>query len=86
MIALTLLPAIALLIGERLRPRARGAESGAADAAEPPRAASPACGSKPSPAVPMVTVTRRRRLLGLAAVPAPSLRLALPDNSTAPTS
>ncbi|MET0998403.1 MAG: MMPL family transporter, partial [Marmoricola sp.] len=89
LVALTLIPAVALLFGERLRPRAP----------RPPRAKKRPKG-EPGPAragfgavwvgavtrLPVLTVLAVLALLTLAAVPAASMRLALPDNSTAPTS
>ena len=85
LVALTLLPAIALLLGERLRPRPRRIRV---------RRRRPASRSKVGLAtqwvrlvtrVPVLTVVVVVALLGLAAVPAFSLELALPDNSSAPT-
>lgn len=83
--ALTLVPALALLLGERLRPR-------------PPRETTPRRSGRPRRSrrgvagpwvravtrVPLLTVAAVLVLLGLVAVPAAGMRLALPDNSTAP--
>ena len=96
-IALTLLPAIALLLGERLRPRSARPEKvsgkGPKEAGRPrtkqPKADGAgfaACGYAAVTRFPVVTILGVLGLLGLAAVPAASMRLALPDNSTAPTS
>ena len=89
-VALTLLPAIALLLGERLRPRPRKPrrQRKAAKAAKAGTAASPRRGVAriwvgAVTRQPIVTVLAVVILLGLAAVPALDLRLGLPDNSTA---
>ncbi|HCB07116.1 MAG TPA: hypothetical protein DEQ43_23185, partial [Nocardioides bacterium] len=87
--ALTLLPAIALLLGERLRPKPKKPRR----AKKSTKAAAPAAaGPRPAPVwvraatrKPIITVVAVVVLLGIAAIPAFSLRLALPDNSTAPT-
>ena len=89
LIALTLLPAIALLLGERLRPRPKRERSRLRR-----RRTSPGPTDRERPPVwvrattrhPVLTVVAVVAVLGLAAVPALSLRLAIPDNSTAPTS
>jgi RND superfamily putative drug exporter len=88
LVALTLLPAIALLLGERLRPKPRR---------RPRRPKQLRRRGNPRAKVgvattwvrtvtrfPLATVVAVVALLGLAAVPAFSLDLALPDNSTAP--
>jgi len=85
LVALTLLPAIALLFGERLRPKKRKRR-------RRPRKKSAAADRVPFPtryvrfttAKPLITVAVVVPLLLLAAVPASNLELALPDNSTAP--
>ena len=86
LIALTLLPAIALLLGERLRPKAKRQ-----------RRRTPSKQSKqprPAPTVPrwvrivtrfpVVTILAVVAALGAATIPALGVRLAIPDNSTAP--
>jgi RND superfamily putative drug exporter len=83
LVALTLLPAIALLLGERLRPKPRN----------PPRTRKK--GKKPRVGfatrwvhavtrVPALTIGLVLIPLGLIAIPGTQLDLALPDNSTAP--
>ena len=90
-IALTLVPAVALVFGERLRPRPartpgkpkRGTKQ------RRPRPARAGLGDlwvRTVTRLPVLTVVAVLALLGLAAVPAAGMRLALPDNSTAPTS
>jgi RND superfamily putative drug exporter len=92
-VALTLLPAIALLLGERLRPKPRKARRNrrAASEARPGEVTEPSL--RPTVAVRWVAAVTRRPvlttvavvvLLGLAAVPAFDMKLGLPDNSTAP--
>ena len=89
--ALTLLPAIALLLGERLRPKPRKAPR--TTRSRKGRAAAPQTSRRGLAPVWVHTVTRQPVLtiaavvvlLGLATIPASDLRLALPDNSTAPT-
>jgi putative drug exporter of the RND superfamily len=90
-VALTLLPAIALLLGERLRPRPRkprrprSRKKGARPAGSPAEPHGLAVRwVRAVTRVPILTVVAVVALLGLAAVPALDLRLALPDNSTAP--
>src|SRR3954447_26294842 len=94
-IALTLVPAVALLLGERLRPRSARTPD---KPEEPEKRRSKQRASKPAAAgfaslwvrtvtrVPVLTIVLVLGLLVLAALPAASMRLALPDNSTAPTS
>jgi RND superfamily putative drug exporter len=91
MLALTLLPAVALLLGERLRPkprrekRRRRHRTGGAEAA--PRQPGPGFATRWVRMVtraPLLTVAGVLVLLGIAAIPFASLDLALPDNSTAP--
>jgi RND superfamily putative drug exporter len=83
LVALTLLPAIALLLGERLRPKP----------AKPPRPQKQ--GKKPRVGlatrwvhavtrVPVLTIILVLIPLGVIAIPGTQLDLALPDNSTAP--
>jgi putative drug exporter of the RND superfamily len=82
LIALTLLPAIALLFGERLRPKARRRKT-----RKPPRAERKGIALRWVHGVtrwPVLTVVAVMTILILAAVPAAHLKLALPDNSTAP--
>jgi RND superfamily putative drug exporter len=89
--ALTLLPAIALLLGERLRPkprkarRARKSRKDAAAAPESPRRGLASAWVHTATRWPVLTIVAVVVLLGLAAIPAFQLRLALPDNSTAPS-
>ncbi|HEX5088473.1 MAG TPA: MMPL family transporter [Nocardioides sp.] len=90
-VALTLLPAIALLLGERLRPRPRKPRRPRSrkKTARPASAPTAPHGVavrwvRTVTKVPVLTVVAVVVLLGLAAVPALDLRLALPDNSTAP--
>ena len=100
-VALTLLPAIALLLGERLRPKPRkarrdrrAARAASAEASEVPPGEVTAPSLRPTVAVkwvaaatrhPVLTVVAVVALLGLATVPAFDMELGLPDNSTAPT-
>ena len=82
MIALTLLPAIALLLGERLRPRAKRQRR-----RTPAKAAHPETVPRWVRVVtrfPIVTILAVIGVLGVAAIPALGVRLAIPDNSTAP--
>ncbi len=90
-VALTLLPAIALLLGERLRPRPRRPRRPRARRKDAAPVSSPAAPHglavrwvRTITRVPILTVLAVVALLGLAAIPALDLRLALPDNSTAP--
>ena len=85
-IALTLLPAIALLFGERLRPRPPRVRRRRSPRPPRERRRFSAVYVHTITRRPIVTVTAVVVLLGLATVPAMSLELALPDNSTAPTS
>jgi RND superfamily putative drug exporter len=85
LVALTLLPAIALLLGERLRPRPRRRRLRRRRAMTRPKVGVAARWVRTITRVPLVTVVAVVALLGLAAVPAFSLDLALPDNSTAPS-
>ncbi len=91
-VALTLLPAIALLLGERLRPKPRKARRDRRVATADVEATAPSL--RPTVAVkwvaaatrhPVLTVVAVVALLGLATVPAFDMKLGLPDNSTAPT-
>ncbi|MDF2967926.1 MAG: family transporter [Nocardioidaceae bacterium] len=86
LVALTLLPAIALLFGSRLRPRARRRGL-------PGRRHRPANRTRGGVSTRWVTLVSRHPVLTIGtvvaallvvAVPATSLELALPDNSTAP--
>ena len=93
-VALTLLPAIALLLGERLRPRVRREQRRIrvlrrrhGDGEDSPsRRGLSGLWVGAVTRFPVLTVLAVLGLLGLAAVPAAGLTLALPDNSTAPTS
>jgi RND superfamily putative drug exporter len=93
-IALTLVPAVALAFGERMRPRSARPpkqEKRKRKPKSPKPAASAHAGLgdlwvRVVTKVPLLTVVAVLVLLGLAAVPALHMRLALPDNSTAPTS
>ena len=87
-IALTLLPAIALLLGDRLRPRQRRSTRRRLLRRRAParqRSGFAATWVHAVTRYPVVTVLLIVVLLGLAATPALHLELALPDNSTAPT-
>ena len=87
LIAVTLLPAVALLLGERLRPRRRTRRSRGRKQARPTaRTPFPERYVRLVTARPLLTVAGVVAVLLLAAVPATRLELALPDNSTAPTS
>jgi RND superfamily putative drug exporter len=93
-VALTLLPAIALLLGERLRPRPRrprrtrkstkATKTAVVHVAAPRPRGFAGTWVRTVTRQPILTVAAVVVLLGLAAVPAFHLRLALPDNSTAP--
>ena len=93
-IALTLVPAVALTLGERLRPRAAGPPKKEKRLRKRPPKPAPKPDRRSFADVwvhavtrlPVLTIVAVLGLLGLAAVPAASMRLALPDNSTAPTS
>ncbi len=90
-IALTLVPAVALLFGERLRPRAARApkKEKRKRKPRPPKPARAGFGAfwvRTVTRLPVLTIVGVLALLALAAVPAASMRLSLPDNSTAPTS
>lgn len=87
-IALTLLPAIALLLGERLRPRPRRSRRKRKD--EAPAEAVQRHGVAnwwvhAVTKVPLLTIAGVVVVLLFAASPVRHLELALPDNSTAPT-
>ena len=84
LVALTLLPAIALLLGERLRPKPRRFRLRRRRATPRTKVGFASRWVRTVTRVPLVTVVAVVALLGLAAVPAFSLDLALPDNSTAP--
>ena len=84
MIALTLLPAIALLFGERLRPRPRRERR--RTPSKKPRPATAPRWVRVVTRYPIVTVLAVVAALGVAAIPAFGARLAIPDNSTAPPS
>ncbi len=88
LIALTLLPAIALLLGERLRPRSGRASRKSKPEQEQKRERVGFGGVwvRAVTRFPVLTILAVLVLLVLAAKPAASMRLALPDNSTAPTS
>lgn len=83
-VALTLVPAIALLLGERLRPRRRRPRSGSQK--RRPRTGPARVWVRAVTVHPVVTVLVVLGALGVAIVPAGKLQLALPDNSTAPES
>ncbi len=81
LIALTLLPAIALLLGERLRPKPRRRR-----ARKPRQTERKGIAQRWVHGVtrwPVLTVVAVMGILVLAAIPATHLELALPDNSTA---
>jgi RND superfamily putative drug exporter len=87
-LALTLLPAIALLLGERLRPKVREEKPRKKKAAAA-KAAKQGVGFaerwvSAATKVPLLTIAAVLVILGIAAIPATQLDLALPDNSTAP--
>ncbi|MGH3414106.1 MAG: MMPL family transporter [Marmoricola sp.] len=87
LIALTLLPAIALLLGERLRPkprRRRRRRSAEASAEPVQRLGVGGRWVRVATKVPLLTIAVVAVLLLLAASPVRHLELALPDNSTAP--
>ncbi len=86
LVALTLLPAIALLLGDRLRPRRKRFKLRRRRATV--RADKVGVATRWVRTVtrwPVVTVVVVVAGLGLVAIPAFSLKLALPDNSSAPT-
>ena len=83
-VALTLLPAVALLLGERLRPRPPKPKKPRTKAARE-RTGFSTRWVHLATRVPALTIVGILVVLGIAAVPAASMRLALPDNSTAPT-
>jgi RND superfamily putative drug exporter len=85
-IALTLVPAVALLLGERLRPRAPRTQTRKKKSKKPPGPGFAAAWVHTVTRFPVLTILAVLGLLVLATVPAASIRLALPDNSTAPTS
>ncbi|MGH1561536.1 MMPL family transporter [Mumia sp. DW29H23] len=82
--ALTLLPAVALLLGEHLRPRTRRPRRRRTTAAPGPGIAGRWV--RATTRFPVVTILAVLVILILAARPASGLKLALPDNSTAPES
>lgn len=82
--ALTLIPALALLLGERLRPRPPRERTRRSGRSRQPRRGVAGPWVRAVTRVPMLTVAAVLVLLGLVAVPAAGMRLALPDNSTAP--
>ncbi|HEX6148323.1 MMPL family transporter [Nocardioides sp.] len=83
LVALTLLPAIALLLGERLRPKPRRAPKPRRKG-KPPKVGFGTRWVRAVTRVPLLTIAAVLVLLGLVALPAAQLDLALPDNSTAP--
>jgi RND superfamily putative drug exporter len=85
LVALTLLPAIALLLGERLRPRRRRIRLRRRRGPARTRVGVATRWVGAVTRWPVVTVVVVVAVIGLAAVPAFSLKLALPDNSSAPT-
>ncbi|QBR93832.1 MMPL family transporter [Nocardioides euryhalodurans] len=95
LLALTLLPAVALLLGERLRPKPRTPKerkvrrsrrhAGGTAEPRPPRTGFGTLWVRATTKVPLLTIAAVLALFALAASPASELRLALPDNSTAPT-
>ena len=82
LIALTLLPAIALLLGERLRPKPK--RQGRRTPSKEPRPATVPRWVRVVTRFPIVTILAVVAALGAAAIPALGVRLAIPDNSTAP--
>ncbi len=84
LVALTLLPAIALLLGENLRPRQRRFRLRRHRTIVRQKRQVAMTWVRVITRVPVVTVVAVVALLGLAAIPAFSLDLALPDNSSAP--
>lgn len=85
LIALTLLPAIALLFGERLRPRQRRPRRKArAATAAGQRLGFAGWWVRVATKVPLLTIAAVVAVLALATLPVRHLELALPDNSTAP--
>ena len=82
LIALTLLPAIALLLGERLRPKPK--RRGRRTPSKEPRPATVPRWVRVVTRFPIVTILAVVLALGAAAIPALGMRLAIPDNSTAP--
>jgi RND superfamily putative drug exporter len=85
-IALTLVPAIALLLGERIRPRTRRPRRRQGRRPARRRAGVADIWVRFVTRFPALTVLAVVAILGSAALPATHLKLALPDNSTAPTS
>ncbi len=89
-VALTLLPAIALLFGERLRPRTQGRRKWLRRGHKKPSMPAPPRSTFSSrwvnlvTARPILTIAAVVAVLLLAALPAFRLELALPDNSSAP--
>ena len=86
LIALTLLPAVALLFGERLRPRRRDPRRGLLRRARAPRerVSFRTRWIRLTTTRPVLTVVAVVAVLVVAALPAASLALALPDASTSP--
>ncbi|MBV9832255.1 MAG: MMPL family transporter [Marmoricola sp.] len=85
LVALTLLPAIALLLGDRLRPRRQRFKLRRRRATVRTKVGMATHWVRTVTRWPVVTVLVVVAALGLVAVPALSLKLALPDNSSAPT-
>jgi RND superfamily putative drug exporter len=85
-VALTLVPAIALLLGERIRPKAGRARRSRRRRPARRRGGVADAWVRLVTRWPALTVLAVIALLGCAALPATHLELALPDNSTAPTS
>ncbi len=83
-VALTLVPALALLLGERIRPKARRERRRRRPARQ--RVGIADRWVRFVTRWPALTVVAVIAILGSAALPAMHLKLALPDNSTAPTS
>jgi RND superfamily putative drug exporter len=86
LIALTMLPAIALLLGERLRPKPRRPRRKRKDAPAEPgqRHGFASWWVRVATRLPALTIAAVVAVLLLAASPVRHLELALPDNSTAP--
>jgi RND superfamily putative drug exporter len=85
-VALTLVPSIALLLGERIRPKSRRPRRRQRRRPDGPRVGVADAWVRFVTRWPALTVLAVVALLGSAALPATSLELALPDNSTAPVS
>ncbi len=86
LVALTCLPAIALLLGERLRPKPKKPRRSRKTTKEPApaRRGFGTIWIRTITRFPALTILAVLVVLGFAAIPAMSMRLALPDNSTAP--